>query len=275
MFHVVPYRGNFIRQVRSPKSSFCSFRFTVTVMMVLFVASFCAGCVHLKPVATSPASQDPPIIQETVEQEPVPVQKEIEPEENVSVKEELKEQEQTQTQEQEQEQEQRPCNLEKKRAMKAAFFTPMKTMGTRLVIGEVEPVTIGEAGITLSARIDTGAQTSSMGATDITPYERDGEKWVRFTIASADPEKPKSIEKPISRTVRIKRHGGISLSRYTVNLRVALGKMEKIREFTLVDRAAFKYPVIIGRNFLDGTFIVDVGLKNSTSPFSDSSGDEK
>jgi hypothetical protein len=238
---------------------FCSLRFTVTVTMVLFLASFCAGCVHLKPVATSPVRQAPPVIQETVEQPPAPVQKETAPEEKTAQK----------------EPDECPCNLEKKRAMKAAFFTPTKTLGTRFVIGEVEPVTIRAAEITLSARIDTGAQTSSIGAADITPYERDGEKWVRFTIASSDPGKTKVIEKPISRTVKIKRHGGVSLSRYTVNLRVALGKMEKVREFTLADRSSFKHPVIIGRNFLDGTFVVDVGLKNSTSPFSESSDGEK
>ncbi len=259
MFHVVPYRGNVISQIGSPRTPFCSLYSAVTVTKILFIASFCAGCVHLKPASTPPTRQDPPIIQETVEQPPVPVQTEPEPEKKAEKK----------------EQDELPCNPEKKRALKAAFFTPTKSLGSRCVIGEVEPVTIRAAGITLPARIDTGAQTSSLGAADITPYERDGEKWVRFTIASSDPGEAKVIEKPISRMVKIKRHGGDSLSRYTVNLRVALGKMEKIREFTLTDRSSFKYPVIIGRNFLDGTFVVDVGLKNSTSPFSELPDTEK
>ncbi|MDX2501816.1 MAG: RimK/LysX family protein, partial [Deltaproteobacteria bacterium] len=56
-----------------------------------------------------------------------------------------------------------------------------------------------------------------------------------------------------------------------VKLKAVMGKVELLREFSLTDRSNFTYPVLIGRNFLQGEFIVDVTRKNSTSPMSETS----
>ena len=135
-----------------------------------------------------------------------------------------------------------------------------------LIIGKVEPVTIDKAGFTMPARIDTGAQTSSLNATEIEMFERDGKRWVRFTTTDPKSGKSAEIESKLSRIVKIKRHGGESIERPVVKLKAILGQVVELREFTLTDRSTFTYPILIGRNFLDGQFIVDVSRKNSTSP---------
>lgn len=137
------------------------------------------------------------------------------------------------------------------------------------IIGEVEPVTIKKVGLTMSARIDTGAQTSSLNAQDITPFERDGKPWVKFTVNDSKSGQSAEIKSKLVRTVEIKRHGGEPIERPVVKLRTILGSVEQLREFSLADRSSFEYPVLIGRNFLNGGFIVDVSRKNSTSPMTE------
>ena len=50
------------------------------------------------------------------------------------------------------------------------------------VIGLREWINLPELGMVgLRGKIDTGASTSTLHASDIVPFERDGEHWVRFT----------------------------------------------------------------------------------------------
>ncbi len=145
----------------------------------------------------------------------------------------------------------------------------------RFIIGEVEPVMIKKTGFTMPARIDTGAQTSSLDAVDIIVFERDGKRWVKFTVKDPKSGKTAEIESKLVRIVKIKRHGGQPIERPVVKLRAMLGTQEQKGEFSLTDRSSFKYPILIGRNFLDGKWIVDVSRKNSTSPMNEESSNEK
>ena len=58
----------------------------------------------------------------------------------------------------------------------------MNTFDQLGVIGLREWINLPELGMVgLRAKIDTGASTSSLHASDIQPFDRDGESWVRFT----------------------------------------------------------------------------------------------
>lgn len=135
---------------------------------------------------------------------------------------------------------------------------------TKHIIGAVENVRLVPPNVILKARIDTGAKTSSIDARNITPFERNGKQWVRFTCMSG--EKEHIIERKVVKTVLIKRHGEESQDRYVVNMRIILGEVSQLILVTLNDRDAYKYPVLIGRNFLRDYFIVDVAKKYQFKP---------
>ena len=81
-------------------------------------------------------------------------------------------------------------------------------------------------------------------------------------------EKEHLIERKVVKTVLIKRHGEESQDRYVVNMRIILGEVSQLILVTLNDRDAYKYPVLIGRNFLRDYFIVDVAKKYQFKPMS-------
>lgn len=131
--------------------------------------------------------------------------------------------------------------------------------GDKLVVGEIESVRFENLGMELRARIDTGAVTSSLHATNIRRFQRDGENWVRFTIDDPETGEPVVLERPRSRRVRIVQVGTEDPStRPVVELRVSLGNSTQTAEFTLADRSALEFPVLIGRNILRDLMVVDV-----------------
>lgn len=130
--------------------------------------------------------------------------------------------------------------------------------GALTVVGAVETVRVDPPGIQLDARIDTGATTSSIHADDKQEFERDGRRWVRFSLSDVSDEELRHIELPVERTVLIKRHNAESARRYVVRMWVTLGDIREQIEVTLADRGDFEYPLLIGRNFLTDTALVDV-----------------
>jgi hypothetical protein len=129
------------------------------------------------------------------------------------------------------------------------------------IIGEVEHVSILPHNLKLKARIDTGAKGSSLSAADILQFERDGKKWIRFSIKHPDTKKTIEIESPLIRTVEIKRHDTDAQKRPVVKLSIRIGDKTFKSDFSLTDRSQFEYPILIGRNLLSNRFIVDVNRR--------------
>ncbi len=131
------------------------------------------------------------------------------------------------------------------------------------IIGEVEPTYLRDMESVFPARIDTGAETSSIDAQNVKEFERDGESWVSFDIENRATKEKKSFEKKIVRKTTIKRQQGGDEKRVTVNIEIKMGNQYFNKEFTLANREKFEYQVLIGRNILNGLAVVDVGIKNS------------
>ncbi len=138
-----------------------------------------------------------------------------------------------------------------------------------VLIGETEYITFKPDNIRMAARIDTGATTSSIGASAVKEFERDGKKWVKFTVSDPQTKKSMQFSRPVIRTIEVKRHGMSSQNRLVVSLPISMGPIEQKTEFSLADRSNFKFPVLLGRSFLSGVAVVDVNREYVLSPLGD------
>ena len=131
----------------------------------------------------------------------------------------------------------------------------------KLLLGAVEEVSMSKEGIQFNARIDTGADTSSIGVYGLKDFERDGKKWVKFSLASS--RDAKVYEYPVFDTVRIKQSGDLTEDRIEVKVDIEMGgKKYKKQLFNLANRSYLDYQILIGRSFLRDIAIVDVSRKN-------------
>lgn len=133
------------------------------------------------------------------------------------------------------------------------------------VIGWLEQVKINNSEYQLKAKIDTGATTSSLNANIIKTFTKDKKKWVRFSVTNKFGKKL-MLEKKVIRYVKIKRKLALALKRPVVNLGVCIGKVNRELEVNLADRKNFEYQMLIGRNYLQGHFLVDSELVYQSSP---------
>ncbi|MBE6467763.1 MAG: hypothetical protein E7004_04140 [Alphaproteobacteria bacterium] len=130
------------------------------------------------------------------------------------------------------------------------------------IVGGVETLYIHPFDISFQARMDTGAETSSIDAQNIQPFERDGEKWVSFDITNRKNNQTHHFEKPIIRKTNIIRTLQEEV-RYVVHMSLQIANEIIDTEFTLNDRSKFEYQVLIGRNIINGRFIIDPSIENT------------
>lgn len=133
------------------------------------------------------------------------------------------------------------------------------------VVGLIERVVIFPGNLLMTAKLDTGAKTSSLGAVHIQEFEREGGAWVRFEVEIRKGI-TKTLERKMLRVVRIRRHNHRIQIRPAIMLGICLGDHYGEVEVNLVDRAGFNYGLLIGRNFIHGNFVVDPSLRFTTPP---------
>ncbi len=137
------------------------------------------------------------------------------------------------------------------------------------IVGAIEWVTIEPGDIRLEARMDTGAETTSIHAEDIQLVEKDGKRWVHFSLLDPATDEKISVEQRLRKKIRVKQSDGNKQTRYVVQLWISIGKTRSLVDVTLSDREHMEYPMLIGRNMLVDTMIVDVSdhhLTKAPSP---------
>ena len=131
------------------------------------------------------------------------------------------------------------------------------------VIGEVEDVVVDPLNLKFEARIDTGAKSTSIHAENIQLIEREGKRFVRFSLLDKKTNKLVELERRFRRKVIIKQLSGDNEHRYVVTLWLTLGKTKDEIEVNLTDRSAYEYKLLVGRNLLTDRAIVDVSLRHT------------
>jgi hypothetical protein len=111
------------------------------------------------------------------------------------------------------------------------------------ILGEVE------------GRVDTGARSSSMHASNMELFEKDDGRWVRF-----DFEESIGLEARLWKQKYVRSSNGKKESRYFIKTHIKFGNGKKYPiTLSLTDRSKMKFPVLLGRRLLVGRFLVDVG----------------
>lgn len=134
------------------------------------------------------------------------------------------------------------------------------------VSGWIENVSVGDPAVVFRAKIDTGAKHSSLHAGKYQLYDKQGVEWVRFTLKNKDGDTLK-VDQPVKRITQIKQKGNRpNRRRPVVEMGVCLGNVYKKVEVNLADRSNFNYPMLVGRSYLQGSFVVDSDQKYLLKP---------
>jgi hypothetical protein len=134
------------------------------------------------------------------------------------------------------------------------------TADGKMILGETEWIYIEEANGNFMTRVDTGATTSSISAEDIEVFEREGHRWVKFTIPVDGGDKV-HVEAPFVKYIRIRQANGLE-DRPIVQMTVRMGSVTEKADFSLTDRSKMDFPVLLGREFIKDIAVVDVAREN-------------
>ncbi|MCZ4495520.1 MAG: ribosomal protein modification protein RimK [Thermoleophilia bacterium] len=139
----------------------------------------------------------------------------------------------------------------------------MTAAGDKRIIGRIERVDFPRFGLLgLEAKVDTGARTSSIHCADVRVEEEneDGSRHITFTLL--DPEHPdyngRRFRARRVGTKIVRSSNGEEQERHVVETDLVIAGRTIRTAFTLADREAMNYPVLLGRRLLRGNFLVDV-----------------
>ena len=130
----------------------------------------------------------------------------------------------------------------------------------KVTVGWREWVRVPSLGLPdMRAKIDTGAKTSALHAFEVTPFDKDGELWVRFRIHPRKtlPNLEHTCEAKVIDERIVKDSGGHAEKRYVIQQNVHMGTWHWMIEMTLTDRDTMAFLMLIGREALAGRFLVD------------------
>lgn len=140
----------------------------------------------------------------------------------------------------------------------------MQETDQKTIIGRLEKIDLpGLLIFGLDAKIDTGAYTSSLHCHKIFTEVEDGKEFVRFHVL--DPDHPEYEEKEyrsaVHKVKRVRSSNGLIEERVIIKQKVNFFGEKSSIQLSLTNRSEMRYPVLIGRRFLDGRYLVDVSKK--------------
>jgi hypothetical protein len=138
-------------------------------------------------------------------------------------------------------------------------FSSPRIESAKITLGVVENVILGPWGVSFPARIDTGADLSSLDARDIV---------VRNNVADFKLGKRYGglqLQLPVVEWRHIQTAMGTE-KRPVVEISICLGSKLFRTPATLKDRSEMIYPFLVGRSALSGNFLVDPSRSKAAQP---------
>ena len=133
-------------------------------------------------------------------------------------------------------------------------------MTEKVIVGSEEWCSLPDLKVpAIKVRVDSGAKTSALHAEQITPFEKEGEKWVRFVIHPIQRNVKSSIiceSKVVDKRI-VKSSSGTRESRYVINTEISIGEQSWNIELTLTNRDSMGFRMLLGREAMVGRIIVD------------------
>jgi hypothetical protein len=114
------------------------------------------------------------------------------------------------------------------------------------------------------AKIDTGAYSSAL---DVCHYELSEAPGggllatLSLALSRRHPERLKRVQVPVLRMVGVSNSGGVREERPLIETVIRLGPVFKRIRLTVTDRSRMRHRMLLGRQALAGSFLVDVSQK--------------
>ena len=147
----------------------------------------------------------------------------------------------------------------------------------KIVVGSEEWCGLPNLSIpAIKTRVDSGAKTTALHAVNITPFEKNGNPWVRFEVhpIQYDGKTTLICESPIVDKRRVKSSSGIGELRYVINSPITVGENTWEIEITLTNRDSMGYRMLLGRQAMAGRMLVDPQVSFQFGEVSDEELDE-
>ncbi|WP_411820940.1 RimK/LysX family protein [Hyphococcus formosus] len=129
--------------------------------------------------------------------------------------------------------------------------------GEPVVLGYIENVAVGNLGLAMKGKLDSGADTSSVHAYNVKVYKRgERDNWVRFRLVGKDGRAIR-YDQNVIRFANIKTKTGGVIRRPVIHLPLCVGGRWGRAEINLADRGEFEYEILIGREFLANRVLID------------------
>lgn len=119
------------------------------------------------------------------------------------------------------------------------------------MIGWRETVSLCELGMErFPAKIDTGARTTAIHASDIKLYDIDGQTWVEFTPNHVRLTHVEQCALPVHHIRSFTNTSGVAEERIVAITELRIGERSERIEVSLSDRTDMRFPMIVGRTAL-------------------------
>jgi len=123
-------------------------------------------------------------------------------------------------------------------------------------------VALPELGVeAIQAKVDTGADSSSLHAFNQQRFTKDDEEWIRFEVHPRRGSNGKAVscEAPVAMERKVRNPGGRSELRPVIKTSVVLNGVPIRSLINLTERDEMSFRMLIGRRTLRGKFLVNPG----------------